>query len=187
MKTIINNHNKQILKTLEPVEERKFNCPKTKPNCPLDGQCLIESVVYKASVTPESSAPKQYIGLTTSFKERLGNHNQSFKNKSLSHSTELSKYLWALKERNEKYTLKWSIIQKATPYNPATKRCNLCLAEKYHIMTADKNITLNKRPKLMGKCRHRDIYKLIDFCITWLFSCMAQQDIGLYWSFSHFS
>ena len=167
MKTIINTHNKQILKTPEPDNERKCNCPKTKPSCPLDGHCLIKNIVYKASVTPESSAPKQYIGITsTPFKERLGNHNQTFKNKSPSHSTELSKYLWSLKERNEQYTLKWSIIQKATPYNPATKRCNLCLAEKYHIMTSDKNITLNKRHELMGKCRHRDKYKLIDFCIT---------------------
>ena len=47
------------------------------------------------------------------------NHNQTFKHKSLSHSTELSKYLWTHKERNEKYTLEWSIIQKATPYNPS--------------------------------------------------------------------
>ena len=52
------------------------------------------------------------------------------------------------------------------PYNPATKRCNLCLAEKYHIMKAPRTITLNKRSELISKCRHKDKYKLMDFCIT---------------------
>ena len=116
MKSMINIHNKQILKSPEPSEERKCNCPKTKPNCPLDGHCLIKNIVYKATVTSDASSPKQYIGLTSrTFKERLGSHTQSFKNKDLSHSTELSKYLWSLQDRNEKYSIKWSIVQQATP------------------------------------------------------------------------
>ena len=100
---MINIHNKQILKSPEPSEERKCNCPKTKPNCPLDGHCLIKNIVYKATVTSDAFPPKQYIVLTSrTFKERLGSHTQSFKNKDLSHSTELSKYLWCLQDRNEK-------------------------------------------------------------------------------------
>ena len=167
MKSMINIHNKQILKSPELSEERKCNCPKTKPNCPLDGHCLIKNIVYKATVTSDASPSKQYIGLTSrTFKERLGSHTQSFKNKDLSHSTELSKYLWSLQDRNEKYSIKWSIVQHATPYNPATKRCNLCLAEKYHIMKAPRTITLNKCSELISKCRHKDKYKLMNFCIT---------------------
>ena len=61
------------------------------------------------------------------FKERLGNHIQSFKTKSKSNSTELSKYIWRLKDKGiTDLTIKWSIVQRAAPYNPATKRCNLC-------------------------------------------------------------
>ena len=107
MKSMINIHNKQILKSPELSEERKCNCPKTKPNCPLDGHCLIKNIVYKATVTSDATPSKQYIGLTSrTFKERLGSHTQSFKNKDLSHSTEVSKYLWRPQERNEKYSIK---------------------------------------------------------------------------------
>ena len=167
MKTIINTHNKQILKTPEPAEERKCNCPKTKPNCLLDGYCLIKNIVYKANVTPESSAPKQYIGLTsTSFKERLGNHNQSIKNKSLSHSHTQQNSLNTFEpsRKETKSTLSSGPLSRK-PVPTILLPNAVTSAEKYHIMTADKNITLNKRPELMGKCRHRDKYKLIEFCM----------------------
>ena len=103
---------------------------------------------------------------STTFKERLGNHNYSFKHESKVNATELSKYIWKLKEQKRKYDIKWSIIQRASPYNSATKRCNLCLAEKYHILTAPKQNTINRRSELISNCRHRNKHKLSGFKIT---------------------
>jgi hypothetical protein len=164
--TIINTHNKKILNQANAATtDKTCNCPKSaKDTCPLDGQCCTKNIIYKATITPESSPPKYYIGLTsTTFKERLGNHTASFKHKIKSNSTELSKFVWSLKQQNINYDIKWSIIQRASPYNPATKRCNLCLAEKYHILTASSHNTLNKRSELISNCRHRNKHKLNAF------------------------
>ena len=168
---IISAHNKKILDapSTGTEAERLCNCPKkTKPNCPLEGQCLSRNIVYKATVSAGSKPTKEYIGLTsTTFKERLGNHIQSFKTKSKSNSTELSKYIWCLKDKGiTDFIIKWSIVQRAAPYNPATKRCNLCLSEKYFIMFSPKNSTLNRRSELIANCRHKNKYKLINFGIT---------------------
>ena len=147
---------------------KHIHCPtKSKSSCPLDGQCLAKNIIYKATVTADTSPPKQYIGLTsTTFKERLSNHKQSFKAKSKSNATELSKHIWKLKEQKATYSINWSIIQRASPYNPTTKRCNLCLSEKYHIMMAPKQSTLNKRSELISTCRHKNKHKLAVFGVT---------------------
>ncbi len=116
--TIINAHNERILKPDNtPAATRECNCPKkSKDNCPLNGKCLIKNIIYKAIITPVNSQPKQYIGLTsTTFKERLGNHNHSFKSRSKSNATELSKFVWKLKDQNTDFSIKWSILQKASP------------------------------------------------------------------------
>lgn len=175
MSNIISSHNKSILNpSKDNAEDRSCSCPKnSKSDCPLDGQCLSKNIIYKAVVSTENTAPpintppKQYIGLTsTTFKERFNNHTQSFKARSKSNSSELSKYVWQLKDKKINFNIKWSIVQKAAPYNPVTKRCNLCLAEKYQIMIAPRDNTLNKRSELISKCRHKTRYQLSELGIT---------------------
>ena len=46
---------------------------------------------------------------------------------------ELSKYIWKLKESDVQYSTKWKIIEQCWPYSNKTKRCNLCLYEKFII------------------------------------------------------
>ena len=46
----------------------------------------------------------------TTFKERYANHTSSFRHKKDSNKTELSKHIWKLKENNQDYTIKWSIL-----------------------------------------------------------------------------
>ena len=41
--------------------------------------------------------------------------------------TELSKYIWNLKNNNISYSIKWKILKRAKSYNNASKRCNLCI------------------------------------------------------------
>ena len=62
----------------EPVEYYRFHC-RSKPDCPLPGKCLVESVVYQATVEAENSS-ETYVGLTANtFKARFGGRKSSFK------------------------------------------------------------------------------------------------------------
>ena len=108
VKTIIDEHNKRVLRTLEPKiasVERSCNCRK-KTNVPL--------------------ATNAYVGLTdTDFKARFANHNQSFKNVFHSNQTELSKYSVAVGKCLSKLQHYLKILGRARPYSTTTKRCNL--------------------------------------------------------------
>ena len=44
----------------------------------------------------------------------------------------------------------WSILDKAKPTSPSSKKYMLCLTEKYHIILSTKNL-LNKRNELVNK------------------------------------
>ena len=81
---IITAHNKNILsKQTKPTEntEKECNC-RQKESCPLPGKCLIESVVYQATVTREDNQQNEtYVGHTEGpFKTRYNNHTSSFRN-----------------------------------------------------------------------------------------------------------
>ena len=90
LKQIISSHNKKVLSTnSEKPEEKLCSCPK-KTICPLSGKCLSKNIIYKAEVTETDSENIQkvenYISLcSTTFKERLGNHLQSFRHKKIFH------------------------------------------------------------------------------------------------------
>ena len=59
-----------------------------------------ESVVYRTTVSTEDHNPPQpYVGLTeNSFKTRYSNHKSLFSNANKRQNTELSKYIWYLKQ-----------------------------------------------------------------------------------------
>ena len=71
-----------------------------------------------------------------------------------------SQNIWELKDNNTEFYLKWSIAAYASPYRCGTRRCDLCLTEKYLIARAEQKNLLNKRIELMSKCRHRNKYIL---------------------------
>ena len=56
------------------------------------------------------------------FKDRLENHTRNLKHETYYKSTELFKYIWALKETGINPTVKWSIVEKI--YN--NTRINYC-------------------------------------------------------------
>ena len=95
------------------------------------------------------------LGLTdTEFKSRFRNHKQSFKKQMYTTQTQLSKYVWELKQKNIQHHITWKIIDKAHPDSPITKRCNLCVLEKYYILRHRDKATFNKRSELASSCRH---------------------------------
>ena len=109
-----------------------------------------------ATVTSERKE-ETYVGLTsTTFKARLANHQQLLRSESKRAQTELSKYVWGLKDEDKNFEIKWDILQRALPYSNVNKKCNLCIAEKYIIICKPNLSTLNKRSDIMFKCRHRD-------------------------------
>ena len=76
----------------------------------------------------------------------------SFRHKKRVNDTELSKYLWTLKEENVDYNLQWSIKAYASPCKCGTRKCDLRLTEKMIITRSDSKKLLNKRTGLVSKC-----------------------------------
>ena len=127
-----------------------------KPDdCPLRGNCMTNNIVYRATVS-STQGDKTYIGISgTDFKKRLYNHKASFTNNSKKNATALSKHIWNLKDSNTVYDIKWEVVKQCKSYSNITKRCNLCLWEKYFILKADKSTSLNSRSEFISTCRHK--------------------------------
>ena len=141
---------------------QECNC-RSKKTCPLSGKCRSEGIVYQATVTKEDNREeeKTYVGITEgTFKTRYHNHTSSFRNPKRKHATELSKYIWNLKESNVQHSIKWKIIKQCKPYSNKTKRCNLCLYEKFIIICHLQLSSLNTRNEIISTCRHRKKYLL---------------------------
>ena len=60
MKNLIKQHNTRALENQEHSEKRSCNCG-VKDNCPLDGKCLHECIVYQANVVTNNEC-KEYFG-----------------------------------------------------------------------------------------------------------------------------
>ena len=173
MATTITSHNQRILRSSPPSppniqnQRQQSTCNCRNPTvCPLDKNCLQCAVIYQATVTTTDSStrPETYVGLTEqTFKTRYKSHNNFFNHLKYKNSTELSKYIWSLKERGAGYSIKWRIITKAKPYQPGSKRCPLCLTEKYYIMFRPDLSTLNKRNELASSCRHMNKHLIANF------------------------
>ena len=141
-KQIIDNHNKHILNSSKHNDDTadKTNTKDTK-NChcqqkntrPLNGNCHQSPLIYQATITrKDNSTTETYIRLTENdFKTRYRNHTTSFQHTKHRNSTELSKHIWTLKENNIDHFILWHILSSRSPYNSTSKRCNLCLKEKY--------------------------------------------------------
>ena len=123
-------------------------CPYRKPND------------HPQYINTKSNHPN-YIGLTEgTFKQRFSQHKATFKHRKYTNSTELSKYIWKLRDNNQHFNIKWTIISRARPYNNISKRCDLCLMEKLMTITANPDRTLNKRSELISKCHHENKFYL---------------------------
>ena len=164
MKKAIAGHNFQVQKG-EEVEAPQYgcNCNGRCGPCPLDGGCLVDSVVYRAKVADNNGVVNTYTGLTSNtFKDRFYKHRNSFKYESKASATELSKHIWDVKNSGKDLSINWSIIDHAKPYKNGSKKCNLCLTEKFHIISSSINL-VNKRTELVSKCRHENKFYLNNY------------------------
>ena len=166
-KQTINNHNKCILNSSKHIKDTADNtntkdtntCSYQQKNtCPLTRNCHQSSLVYQATVTSkDNSTTKTYIRLAENdFKTRYRNHTASFQHTKHRNSTKLSKHIWTLKENNIDHFILWHILSSRSPYNNASKRCNLCLKEKLLIIHQPELSSLNKPNKHVSSCHHRN-------------------------------
>ena len=115
-----------------------------KTNCPLAGNCLKTCIIYRAHVIKLNETHVYYGASDGEFKYRYNNHRNSFRNQDYENKTELSKYIWQLKRNGTGFNLKWNIAAYATSYNCGTRRCHLCLTEKYITAQAKQINLLNE-------------------------------------------
>ena len=151
----IQNNNKRILHERDDAANvtatRDCNCRRSA-KCPLDGKCLTQAVIYEAKLKT-CSDEYTYIGLTEGpFKTRFNGHTQTFNHEKYRHSSEISKKVWELKDKDVSFNITWRILQQAQTYKGGGKRCDLCVSEKLHIL--ENPNSLNKRSELVSKCRH---------------------------------
>ena len=113
MEHIIKNHNGKITESsIEKIVEASCNC-KEKNICQLEENWLVKNIVYMATVSTETNTSSYVVMTGNSFKTRYYNHLKSLKNKRYKKETELSKYLWKLKEKEVEHTVTWEKLRQS--------------------------------------------------------------------------
>ena len=132
------------LKITQPTEKHATADRRTNAH-------LTETASNHQSSTKQPSK----VPTITLLKHTYRNHTASFRHAKHKNSTELSKHIWSLKDSNIDYSISWNIISSSSSYNSSSKRCNLCLREKFLIICRPDLSSLNKLNELVSSCRHR--------------------------------
>ena len=123
---------------------------------------------FKTANPSSRSSPKSFLlyFLDNTFKiyvsttSHTSAPSQNIKHKN---NKELSKEFWEIKNCSGTPKITWKIIRICRPYYPNSKRCLLCLNEKYEIATYKGDNLLNKRTEIINTCRNRSKYKLANY------------------------
>ena len=108
-----------------------------------------KNVVCKATVK-SMNEKKTYAGSTSgTFKNRWQGHNDDIKNNN-DNRTELSKYIWKLKQKKINYDIELSIIHCVGEAKELQRIFSTCNLEKIGIATANKKRNLTKYYKLFS-------------------------------------
>jgi hypothetical protein len=159
MKQAIVGQNKKLLKPEAGQDQDNCNC-RPRDSCPLQNKCLETNIIYQATVTEsiyqEPPKVETYAGLcSTTFKKRYTGHRFTFAHLKAASETTLSTHIWDLKNRGASFNIKWKILDRGQPFNPATRTCQLCTKEKFYILFKPELTTLNSRNELGAHCRHK--------------------------------
>ena len=92
MKNLIKQHNSRVLSEPTSHQEKSCNC-RNENSCPLDGNCQVKNIVYKATVPTEPNYRIYYGTAEGELKTRFNNHTNSFRHRKNINETELSKYI----------------------------------------------------------------------------------------------
>ena len=118
----------------------------------------MPSVIYQAQITNNTNDEhKKYLGAAeTLLKERYSNHIGDFKPKRYMKCTQLSRYIWSLKNEGITPIVKRRTVQiNNNKFSP--DYCKLCLTEKIFIIKSLKDCNfLNKRLEFVSKWRYQN-------------------------------
>ena len=156
--SVIKQHNYKVLSTTENVDQL-CKC-RNKESCPHNGKCLQTCIVYKADVITNKDSHIYYGASDGEFKSLYNNHTNSFRHRHHEQELELSKHIWKLQDKGINLNGKWSVAAYASTYRCGTRRCDLCLPEKYVTARANHKTLLNKKTEIISKCSHSNKYIL---------------------------
>ena len=113
--------------------------------------------MYEARVTQLPSGKSEtYTGVTArTFKDRFYEHTTNANSEKGRATTALSSHIWALKDQNINYKVTWRLKYRGPDYNPLTRKCRICLKEKYYIMHDRGGSSLNRRSEVYNSCAHK--------------------------------
>ena len=121
----------------------------------MPGECNQDGAVYQATVTTENGKVETYVGLAKNFKRRYYKHEKCLLDENADGQTSLTRYFWKMKNKRENPEIKWKYLEKNIPtFNPITRKCRLCLREKFNIVLKPNLATINSRHELFTHCRH---------------------------------
>ena len=158
MSRIVARHNVKILEDNPQQADQQpgCNCQGGPAVCPVQGRCQTDCVVYRVKVTELGAGKLEtYTGATgNTFKERMYGHTSDINHRDRK-GTCLSRHTWDLKDGGKTFDMQWSIVDRASSFNPVTRKCRVCLKEKKEILYNRSGSTLNKRNEVFNTCRHR--------------------------------
>ena len=119
----IKSHNKKFINSSNH-HEQPCNCRK-KEDCPLEGKCRTENIIYKCITSTSGHPNKVSLGTAEGdFKKRYYNHTSSLKDETQRNKTTLAKFVWEQKQRHKiTPTLKWYIVKSVPSYSNIMKSC----------------------------------------------------------------
>ena len=92
MRALMLRHNDKLLRDSEPPAAAGCNC--RKQPCPMQGNCLIESIVYEAKIHHDDKTVYYYGSTSNAFKTRWRNHTSSFRLPQKQNDTALASHVW---------------------------------------------------------------------------------------------
>ena len=119
----------------------------------MDGKCHAMSAVYKCIASVTAKPDKCYIALSEDeWKKRYYNDRKFFRNQRYQSEKMLFIYVCETNRTIDQIPfLNWTIITILPAYSNITKRCQLCLYEKYAIIAyPDLENLLNKSSKIVS-------------------------------------
>ena len=132
---MIKSHNNRILSKEKTQDHPKCNCQQ-KNTWPPEGHCLDKELIYRYILKENITSDRvNYNGLT----------ENTIKDQFYKQRNSLSKHFLEMKRKDiKKPIMHWSVIDHAKPNQNRSKRCNLCLTEKYHTLTSPINLIIKR-------------------------------------------
>ena len=118
-----------------------INC---KCNCPLNGECLTQCLVYKATSTTSSNSFVYYGTSEGEFKSRYNNHKKSFRHPEYMNETELSKHLWYLNDHGLDNNISWEIHKRPHHTNVVKILQSIFVRKSFHHLCWSRHFTKQK-------------------------------------------